>query len=273
MPNCVGAINGKHVKIKCPPNSGSRYRCYKGFFSTILMAAADSCYKFIFVDCGEYGSIGDSAAFRSSIVGKRFFKPGGPDLPFPPPKPIATGGPSLPHVLIGDEAFPLRENLMRPYPSGGNTKEEDICNYRFSRARLVIENAFGHLVRKFQILARGDIELLPSNIDTTVVACCVLHNFLMTHENVNSTLLPEDLAPVSVPRGSADPNPSILHNMVPARGNIPRTAKDIRKHFLDYFNGEGSVGFQDVYANRRRLMTDFITDFGIGHLHLFSVEK
>jgi hypothetical protein len=57
FPDCTGAMDGKHINIKCPSLSGSQFYNYKGNFSTILLAIVDSNYCFIYTDVGNYGRL------------------------------------------------------------------------------------------------------------------------------------------------------------------------------------------------------------------------
>ncbi|XP_044133116.1 protein ANTAGONIST OF LIKE HETEROCHROMATIN PROTEIN 1-like [Bufo gargarizans] len=70
FPNCIGALDGKHIQVKKPPNSGPRFYNYKQFFSVVLLALADTNYRFIIVDIGAYGSSADARIFWASRMGR-----------------------------------------------------------------------------------------------------------------------------------------------------------------------------------------------------------
>ena len=119
---------------------GSNYYNYKGFYSIMLMAICDSKYRFIYTDMGSYGRDNDASIFARSDVYQLFESN---SINVPPPEPIL--GKDTPYFLIGDEIFALKPWLMKPYSShnGRCTEDDSIFNYRLSRARWTIENAFG----------------------------------------------------------------------------------------------------------------------------------
>lgn len=179
MPNCFGAIDGKHIKLKCPPNSGSCYYNYKKFFSIVLMVVCDHLYRFTLVDIGAYGGNSDGGIFDASLIGAGL-KNGLLSLPKEnaqlPGSDINISG-----FFIGDAAFPLTTQLMKPYPGSHLTMAQTIFNYRLSRVRRTIESAFGILANRWQIFHKA-ICMLPETADKITLASICLHNCLMYEE-------------------------------------------------------------------------------------------
>jgi hypothetical protein len=70
FPNCIGAVDRKHIRMKKPNDSGSQFFSYNNFFSNVLMAVAGADYCFISVEFGAYGSSSDSNVFKNSKFGK-----------------------------------------------------------------------------------------------------------------------------------------------------------------------------------------------------------
>ena len=98
-------------------------------------------------------------------------------MDIPSTKVLAGCSTALPHVFVGDEAFPLMTNLMRPYPGRQLSPPKQHFNYRLSRARRVVENAFGILAARFRVYRRT-MEQRPDPVDKVIKATCVLHNML-----------------------------------------------------------------------------------------------
>ncbi|XP_011883938.1 PREDICTED: uncharacterized protein LOC105571073, partial [Vollenhovia emeryi] len=147
FPHCVGALDGKHVAVICPEKAGSSFYNYKGFHSIVLMALVSATYKFLIVDIGAQGRHSDGGIFKNSAMGQRFYSN---NMDLPDSSNITTRH-TTPYVIVADEAFQLNSFTMRPYPSKNLTKQQRIFNYRLSRARRVVENAFGILTSRWRI--------------------------------------------------------------------------------------------------------------------------
>ena len=141
----LGAIDGRHIRMKNPPKSGSYYFNYKGFFSIVLLAIVDSDYKFIYCDVGANGASSDAGIFNNTDLKLALDENA---VALPPPVPLTGGGRPIPYFFVGDEAFALKDWLQKPYPHRGLTKEQRIFNYRLSRARRIVENSFGILANR-----------------------------------------------------------------------------------------------------------------------------
>ena len=111
LPHCLGAIDGKHVPITCPPGTHSEYFNYKSFFSILLMAVVDADYRFLNINVGASGSQSDGGVFRD-IPFRNDMEEG--LLGIPGDEPLPRGNPRLPipFFFVGDEAFPLKKKSL-----------------------------------------------------------------------------------------------------------------------------------------------------------------
>lgn len=243
FPNCCGAIDGKHIRIRCPKNSGSSFYNYKDYFSIVLLAITDAHYRFLFIDVGSFGREGDAGIFAKSNIGELLASG---EFPFPNPTELPGTSTKMGYVFIGDEAFPLSETLMKPYPQNQSSSDKlkATYNYRHSRARRTTENAFGILAQYFRVFFTP-IYLDPAVTDKLVTAACILHNML---RNSKIPFPGENLfnnTDCSLPTT----NFNCLNATRTRASNF--ASKNIRETYKNYFNSEtGALPWQQQYVER-----------------------
>ena len=247
FPHVIGAIDGKHIACKAPANTGSDYFNYKGFFSVILLAVVTSDYKFLWIDVSGKGSSSDAHIYNASD-----FREGLQNndiIGFPQPDPLPGDTEDIPYFLVGDDAFALRTYMMKPYGNRDMTRKQRIFNYRLSRARRVVENSFGILANRFQVL----LTTMMHEADTVrllVKACVLLHNLMRTRYPVMQNRLVDFERPngALVPgawragRNLDDTRP----DQVPGNNRDFRKAKAQRNLIMEWCNSPaGRVPWQD----------------------------
>ncbi|XP_064462305.1 uncharacterized protein LOC135372766 [Ornithodoros turicata] len=190
FPNCCGALDGKHVVIRPPPNSGALYHNYKGSFSIILMALVDADMRFIYVDVGRNGRMNDSGVWGS-------------------------------------------------------------CDLRLSRARRIVENAFGVLSNRWRV-CQSPLRHSPDRAGNIVLATVALHNFLRTVQATLPLYTPAEMVDVEdVATGTIreaawrqDHQPRGVVRIRQRGFSNSRQAKEIRELYTNYFINEGAVSWQ-----------------------------
>ena len=241
-PNTIGAIDGKHIQMMKPRTSGSTYFSYKQSFSINLMAVVGADYKFLAYDIGSPGRMSDSGIWNRSNL-RQLFEPSGDSNPLniPPPHVLVS---SLNKVdsriqlvryhLIGDDGFGLSRYLMKPYGGQGILPTMEIFNYRLSRARQVVEVAFGILANRFRCLMNR-IYCIPNNAKLIVEASVTLHNYLIYKKPITQR--------------EADQAREIYHQKL--EKIIPRnyiqpseTATEMRDYIKEYFVSEYEIDSQ-----------------------------
>lgn len=158
-------------------------------------------------------------------------------------------------VFVADDAFPLKTYLMKPHRSRDLSKEEHIYNYRLSRARRVVENAFGILAARFLVLSNTML-LDPKNAKKVTLACCILHNVLRSQSTTSKNYISNHVDSENLNTGEV-----VMGNwrsesveMLPletgkAHNRSSNDATRVRDSLQIYFNTIRSVLFQNNIFN------------------------
>jgi len=253
FPHCIGALDGKHILLQAPFNTGTEFFNYKGHFSIVLMALVDANYSFTYVNVGCQGRISDGGVLKNTDLWKGLINK---SLNLPQPISLPGRAISIPYVIVADGAFALGENILKPYP-GHQMKgsKERIFNYRLSRARRVSENAFGIMSSIFRVL-RKPMLLSPDRATSVTLACVYLHNFLRASKTSKNSYTPQGSLDVNNESGEIIPGSWRTHSE--STSYLPlsrigrksgRDPKAVRDEFATYFTSEhGSIPWQDEYA-------------------------
>ncbi|XP_072161378.1 uncharacterized protein [Bemisia tabaci] len=187
FPNCLEAMDGKHIRITKPFHSGSDFFNYKDFFSIVLFALVDADFNFMYVDIGSEGRISDGGVYNhSKLRGK--IRDG--SLNFPADSALPGRTKYVPYVFLTDDAFALTPRTMKPYVGvhklGSKQRRFNGC---LSRARCVVENAFGISSAVFRVL-RKPMLLEPKKATTVLMTVACLHNFLRQGQSSRNMYTP-----------------------------------------------------------------------------------
>ncbi|KAK5642226.1 hypothetical protein RI129_000731 [Pyrocoelia pectoralis] len=158
FPNVIGAIDGSHFRILCPPgNHNELFRNRKGFFSINAQIICDADMIITNVVSRWPGSTHDARIWDNSTVAARF-------------EAGEYGG-----LLVGDSGYALSPSLMTPLLQP-RTQGERRYNRAHILTRNIVERTFGVLKKRFQILQK-EMRFHPTKCGNIIVASCVLHNF------------------------------------------------------------------------------------------------
>ncbi|KAL2095928.1 hypothetical protein ACEWY4_008076 [Coilia grayii] len=180
FPNCVGSIDGKLVNLRSPRGKGSSQ--VKNAPPIAFVATCDARYRFTMVEVETYAQESDGDIFKNSTLGSKLLEE---KLDLPPPTSLPESAISVPHVFVADAAFPLHNNLMRPFQGINLSTEKQTYNLHHSRVRRVMENTLGILVARWRVLSRP-LEFFPDKAIHVLKACIVLHNFLTSADDVDA---------------------------------------------------------------------------------------
>lgn len=177
-------------------------------------------------------------------------------LPLPPNAPLTEESSlDFPYYFIGDASFPLKSNLMRPYVGADLNDVEIFFNYKLADGQTIIENTFIMLSSMWRVLLTT-FDLTPINCEFIILACIVLHNFVMLNggnrwQNADGSLnadlpnnMDENTEWVNVETLQFE---SVLQSISKYSGECNATGNELRDSLAQFFYEDGPIETQEEY--------------------------
>ncbi|MFQ6667457.1 hypothetical protein Gotur_033475 [Gossypium turneri] len=168
--NCLGALDGTHIKIRVPTVDKLRYRTRKGDIATNMLGVCTPNMHFVYVLPGWEGSVADERVLRDAISRRHGLK--------------------VPHscYYLVDARYTNCEGFLAPFRGQRyhlnewrqgyqSSTPEEFCNMKHASARNVIERCFGLLKLRWGILRSRSFYPVRAH-NRIIIACCLLHNFI-----------------------------------------------------------------------------------------------
>ena len=167
----VGAIDGCHIPAFVPRQQQRRYWSRKNNISQNILAAVNFEGFFVYVLVGAEGSINDSSLIR---IAKTI------DLRIPSAR-----------FYVADAGFGSSRGILIPFPetryhlqdweaaARRPQRPEEIYNLRHAQLRVIVEQIFGRVKRKFKIVRHSAAEYSIRDQHRIVLAVTGLWNFLL----------------------------------------------------------------------------------------------
>ena len=210
--NCMGAIDGSHVKIQTPTylENNEDYYCVRKGCNTVQMQAVCD-HEGVFWDTvvGRPGCVHDARVLSNSDIYRNH-----DNIMIGGPKVLSTGQNIMPYIL-GDSGYSNTPWLVTVFPGHDQAlpREKRRFNFAHASARNVIERSFGRMKGRWRILltkVRHKVELVPA----IMMCCIILHNWLISKCDFNEEVDEEELGRDDSPVIAAD-NVAIVGSVIP----------------------------------------------------------
>ncbi|XP_052627192.1 uncharacterized protein LOC122197547 [Lactuca sativa] len=146
--DCIGAIDGTHVRVHVPNRDAPRYRGRKGYPTINVLVACTFDLKFTYVLTGWEGTASDSRIIKNAFTrNDKLLIPSGKYC-------LVDGG--LPHTNKLMAPYRGVRYHLKEYSMRGPQNSKELFNLRHASLRNTIERAFGVLKRRFPIIRNED---------------------------------------------------------------------------------------------------------------------